>query len=213
MNVAIWSQAERTLLETVTYKVSMLRESEARRLWRAFDAKNRTKFYVARDRLTGAGLLECYTVNLHPPIEPSGPTLRIVPGQELRIDLAKVSDQLKERWKYACRPTGVIVASRRAANLFGSTSHGLPGLLHRNHDALLGEVYVRYVLGAPRLAQMWVGEHQLPRAGYKTKDPDAFLLRGGQPCRVVESGGSYGAKQLESLIEYAEESELELEVW
>ena len=213
MNVTFWSQAERTLLETLTCKVAMLREREARLLWRHVDKDKQVRFCVACERLTAAGLLERYTVNLHRPIEPSSPALRTAAGHDADVDLTVISNQLKDRWNHACRPTNVLVASRRAANLYGSTSRGLPNLLHRNHDALLGEVYVHYLSNAPQIARMWVGEHVLARAGYQVKDPDAFLIRSEGPFRVVESGGSYSRRQLESLVEYARERELELEVW
>ncbi len=213
MNVTIWSQAERTLLQTLTCKVAMLREREARLLWRCLGKGEQMQFDLARDRLSAAGLLERYTVNLHPPIKPSSPAFRIVSGHDADVDLTVISSQLKDRWNDVCRQTNVLVASRRAANLYGSTSRGLPNLLHRNHDALLGEVYVHYLSNAPQLARMWVGEHVLARAGYQVKDPDAFLIRSEGPFRVVESGGSYSRRQLESLVEYARERELELEVW
>jgi hypothetical protein len=77
----------------------------------------------------------------------------------------------------------------------------------------LGEVYVRYVIEAPKLARQWVGEHVLPKAGFRIKDPDAFLVREESPYRIVESGGSYNVRQLEGLVEYASERGLELEVW
>lgn len=213
MNPTIWSQPERVLLRTLTCKVRMLRERDARLLWRHSSKRHSARFDRAVERLLGAGLLERYVVNLHPPLDPAGPVLKRSSADTSCPDYVETSRRLRQRWSRPCRPTPVFVASRSVANLFGSTSRGLPDLLHRNHDALLGEVYLRYAIQAPKLARLWVGEHVLAKAGFQVKDPDALLARDGRPFRIVESGGSYAASHLASLAEYADRRSLELEVW
>ena len=78
---------------------------------------------------------------------------------------------------------------------------------------LLGNVFTHYAINAPNAARQWIGEHALPKAGFRIKDPDAFLVNQGAPYRIVESDGSYGVSQVKSLIEFARVRNLELEVW
>ena len=80
---------------------------------------------------------------------------------------------------------------------------------------MLTDVFCLYLRRSPAIAKQWIGEHLQPKAGYKVKDPDAFLLRNGKPYRIVESAGAYGIKQLKSIIEFAAAAErpLELELW
>ena len=214
MNPRQWSRYERLLVETLTCKVAMLRESDARAIWVAQVAGN-SRFHAAIARLIDGGLVDRYLVNLHPPLAPKWPVVQLAAGAKQASGLAyeQMTRRLRERWSRPTVPTVVLVASRRACNLFGSTASRLPDLGHRNHDALLGEVFVRYLNAAPKLAREWVGEHVLPKAGFRIKDPDAFLFRDESPYRIVESGGSYNARQVESLVAYASERRLELEVW
>jgi hypothetical protein len=47
-------------------------------------------------------------------------------------------------------------------------------------------------LQRPQLAALWVGEHGLPKAGHRIKDPDAFLRHEmDKSVRVIESAGRY----------------------
>ena len=212
MNPHQWSQYERLLVETLTCKVTMLRESDARTL-RRVQMVAVPRYSAAIARLIGGGLVERFLVNLHPPLAPKRPIVKLGVGKASEFAYDQMAQRLKERWRRPAKPTIVLVASRRACNLFGSTAGRLPDLCHRNHDALLGEVFVRYMNSAPKLAHQWRGEHIFPKAGFCIKDPDAFLFRDQSPYRIVESGGSYNARQLESLVDYASEHELELEVW
>ncbi len=108
----------------------------------------------------------------------------------------------------------VCVAAPRTANCFGSTAAGLPKQEHLNHDLRLAAVYAAYRLQRPELAALWIGEHALPKAGYRIKDPDAFLRRGdGQPFRVIESAGRYSTDQVQSFHEHCESHGLAYELW
>jgi hypothetical protein len=101
-----------------------------------------------------------------------------------------------------------------AASVFGSTAGKLPPVEHRDHDLRLAAVYVHYCMTFPQLAQLWIGEHALPKAGYRIKDPDAFLRDdAGRFVRVIESAGRYGATQLRSFHEHCFEFDLSYELW
>lgn len=208
-----WTREERTLLEYLTGKVAMLRLLDAKRIWKMFRGQKRRSFEHGLQRLRTAGLIEQVQVNLHPALRPRSPLLRWRMGQSYGFDIGSISDRARRRWSKPHQPTLVLVASPRAANLFGSTSRALPPFWNWNHDALLGEVLAHYQATQPMLLRHWVGEHLLPKAGYRIKDPDAFLVNRGLAYRIVESGGSYSEKQIQGLVNYAVSNELELEVW
>ena len=66
----------------------------------------------------------------------------------------------------------------------------------------------------PKLAAQWVGEHSLPKAGHRIKDPDAFLRDPhGNILRVIESTGRYGIQQVQSFHDHCEANSLPYELW
>jgi hypothetical protein len=126
----------------------------------------------------------------------------------------KLSEAARRRWPITAQPTEVYWASRLAANLFGSSAGRLSPLEHRGHDLHLAEVYVCFRSQRPQEAPMWRGEDSLPKAGYRQKDPDAFLLdTHGRIRLVVESAGRYGARQVEAFHGHCCERSLPYELW
>ncbi len=108
----------------------------------------------------------------------------------------------------------MFYASRLAANLYGSSAGHLPDLNHRDHDLLLGQVYLVFRTARPTEARQWIGEDTRPKAGYRIKDPDAFLVdAAGEVVRVIESAGRYSASQVESFHDHCAEHGLPYELW
>lgn len=211
MKSAEWSQNERMLLDVLTNRVGSLELTDARRIWNSRSVNE--SFHRALARLGTAQLIELYDVNVRRAARASRPILQLIRGKCAEVDCVSVSRRLRERWTTKSYRIRVVTASRLSANLFGGSAGGLPKLGHREHDVLLGSVFAHYAINAPDVARKWVGEHALPKAGFRIKDPDAFLVHGGDPYRIVESGGSYGVSQVKSLVEFAHERNLELEVW
>lgn len=212
---AIWTRRDRDIVETLAAKVRMLSLAQvARGWWGGHASPRREERARARLRvLRRAGLLDEHRVNAHPPPEPRGPVFRWSPGGR-DPDAEAVAKRLQDRWTEAARPTTVFVASPLAANLFGCSGGGLPELTHRDHDLLLGEVFVRYLTTEPEAARRWVGEAARPKAGHRVKDPDAFLTdEVGNTLRVVESGGKYDARRVVALHEHCAENHLAYELW
>ncbi len=90
----------------------------------------------------------------------------------------------------------------------------MPELTHRDHDLLLGEVFVAYLRDEPESARRWVGEATRPKAGYGVKDPDAFLLdEEGNTLRVIESGGKYDPERVEAFHEHCAGHRMPYELW
>ena len=67
-------------------------------------------------------------------------------------------------------------------------------------------------LGQPK--GVWVGEDTRPKAGYRIKDPDAWLLDAqGRTICVIESAGRYSTQQIESFHEHCVEYGLPYQLW
>lgn len=125
-----------------------------------------------------------------------------------------IASACRGRWTCAAVPTEVLVASPKAAALFGSSARGQPPPEHVNHDLRLAAVYVHYRQKRPQLAALWQGEHCFGKAGYRIKDPDAFLVdEAGRVQRVIESAGRYSPEQVESFHEHCVEYDLPYELW
>jgi hypothetical protein len=200
------------IIEALTRHVRMASFAQASGLWWPVSSRSG----AARRRLSelvGAGWLERFVVNAHPPLPVGKPLFAWSPGGE-EPDAERVSRQCRARWSRAAVPTEVFVASPRAASLLASTARGIPPQEHRDHDLRLASVYVHYHRSAPDLAAKWIGEHVLPKAGYRIKDPDAFLRDDrGRILRVIESAGRYGPKQVESFHDHCRELDLPYELW
>ena len=86
--------------------------------------------------------------------------------------------------------------------------------MHWNHDLLLSAVYALYRRSRASAAARWLGEDALPKAGFRIKDPDAFILNDeGRPVRAIESAGSYGAAQVAGFHEHCARAGLGYELW
>ena len=200
------------LIETLTRRVRLLTVGQAAQIYWPKTVGRRTALRRLR-QLAKSDWLDLHTVNAHP-LLPVGKPLFMWQPDGPAPDVELVSQQLRGRWCQPARATRVCVASSRAACLLGSTARGLPPREHRDHDLRLAAVYLHYRTSRPRLAASWMGEHALAKAGYRIKDPDAFLRdSAGRIVRVIESAGRYSARQVESFHEHCRENNLSYELW
>lgn len=203
---------EYRIIEALTRQIRMVALRQASDCWWAempnTKAARRKLLRMARD-----GWIERHLINAHPLLPLTQPLAAWRPGQR-EPDPDAVSKLCQERWSQAAKATEVFVASPLAASLFGSTARGLPRREQWDHDLLLTSVYVHYQRHHARLAAGWLGEHSLPKAGYRIKDPDAFLMGAGRRIlRVIESAGRYSPVQVENFHEHCAERELPYELW
>jgi hypothetical protein len=211
MNLTLTSR-DHDLLETLTCRVSVLTAALAAQL----TASGKSRRGIVRRRLrrlASANWLELQTVNAHPLLPVTNPIFAWQPGDD-DPDAERLSQLARRRWSRPARPMEVCIASRRAASLFASTAGGRFSQRQVDHDLRLASVYVHYRVHHSELARRWIGEHALPKAGYRIKDPDAFL-RDGYGCvfHVIESAGRYTPRQIESFHEYCVENQLGYELW
>ncbi|MBN8625632.1 MAG: hypothetical protein J0M17_09095 [Planctomycetes bacterium] len=200
------------LLETLTMRVRMLAMIQWAQLGWPLGRNLKTAQRRLR-QLTDTGLIETHVVNAHPLLPAEQPLAEWQPGN-CDHDAKKISEQARRRWNAAAQPMTVCVASPLAAGLFGSTARGLPAVEHRDHDLRLASTYVYYRQHQPQAALMWLGNHALPKAGYRLKNPDALLRDPcGRTLRVIHSAGHYSHEQVESFHKYCVEHDLPYELW
>lgn len=210
--ISLWTTRDLDIVETLTRRVRLLSiEQIAHIWWRCADARRAARRRLRR--LAAAGLVIRTVVNTHPLLDISEPLAAWSPGAE-EPDFTDVSRQAKARWCWPSVPSEVFYASRLAANLYGSSAGQLPDLNHRDHDLLLGQVYLVFRAVRPAQARQWIGEDTRLKAGYRIKDPDAFLVdAAGEAVRIIESAGRYSASQVESFHDHCVEHGLPYELW
>ena len=195
-----WPQAQRAILEALTTKVLVLSESQIKR---GFFSSTQAK--LARgclDSLAVAGLIEKHIVEAHPMLPLKRKVFSWKPGEAhpTTPELVGIEEKLRRRWQQPPEPAEVFLATRRAANLFGSDARRPPTSEQATHDLHLSEIYIRYRKTKPKLAQTWCGEFALPKLGKEVrfmKDPDAFILDdAGKAKYVIEFAGKYDRKHL-----------------
>jgi hypothetical protein len=210
--MAPWSTVELDIIETLARRVHILTHGQIVAIWGS-DSQGCSDLECKLTRLHNGKLCERAWINVHPRLPIEAPLASWQP-QMARPDFDQLEQQVRARWSRLAQSTRVYWASRQAANLFGSSVHGVPDLLHRDHDVLLAEVYVFYRQRRPKFARKWLGENVFPKAGYRIKDPDAFLVQDdGTPLRVIESAGRYGRQQIEEFHDHCDELDLPYELW
>ena len=210
---ATWTPRDLEILEALTLKVRIF---TLRQIASAWWNEGKHQLANARRRLTvlsSAGLLDRYVINAHPLIPLPRPVSTWLPGDE-HPDVQAISWKLQRRWTKPSQPTTTFVATKKSANLFASYAGTPPSVLQVSHDLHQSAVYLSYRRQDPELAQRWLGEDALTKAGYGVKDPDAYLLDDdGSPFRVVEFGGKYDARRVRDFHDHCEERSLAYELW
>ena len=208
----MWTQRDIDIVETLTRRVRVLSLTQISAIWWAAAGSHRVTRRRLR-RLVSGDLVVRTTVNAVP-IQPVYRPLFEWREGNREPNPRHVSADARTRWNKAPVPTEVYLASRRAASLFGSTAGHLPRVEQIDHDLLLAEVYVLYRRYRPAESERWIGEDTRPKAGFRIKDPDAFLIsREGQTTRVIESAGAYSPRQIESFHQHCLEQSLPYELW
>ena len=210
--ISTWLQHELDIVETLTRRVRILSFDQIRDIWWP-DSDTVKPVRRGLKRLRHAGLVQRASINAHPRLRPESPLQTWCPGQP-NPDFRAVSQQARNRWTRDSIQTEVYTATRLAANLFASSALDVPPLLHRDHDLLMSDVFVAYRRDRPADAACWLGEDALPKAGYRVKDPDAFLVdRDGHIVQVVESTGRYDAGRIHSFHKHCVQLSLPYELW
>lgn len=208
----LWTRRDLDIVETLTRRVRLLSIDQVARIWWP-QARSRRVVRRRLRRLVAAGLIARTIANVHPLFDLRRPLATWSSGEE-EPDFVQVALQARTRWHSPSVPSELFYATRLAANLYGSSAGHLPELNHRDHDLLLGQVYLVFRKARPADARQWIGEDTRPKAGYRIKDPDAFLVDDdGKLLRVIESAGRYSTAQVASFHDHCVEYGLPYELW
>jgi hypothetical protein len=205
-----WTDRDLEIVDALTCRVRVLSFAQIAEGWPSVRQSDIRSWLV---RIVDAGLLQRHVWNLQLPPADTIPLFTWKLGTALP-DFSRLTDQVRSRWKQDIQPCEVLVATTKAAKLFGSSAGRIPPVHHRNHDLLLGAALVHYRRWLPELAARWRGEDAMPMAEKGVKNPDAFLVdEEERPRRVIESAGRYSREQLEDFHQYCVESQLSYELW
>lgn len=208
----VWSAPELDVLDALTRRVRLMTIRQVSDIWwPQCAAQSETSRQLKR--LRQASLIQRSVIVAHPRLAPRRPVVSWEPGGPTP-DLAAATHRIRLRWNQTPEPIEVYWASEQAANLFGSAARSMAGPCHRDHELLLSDVFVFYRMREPQLARRWGGESIFPKAGFRIKDPDAFLFDDdGNVCRVIESAGRYGLAQVRTFHRHCVENQLPYELW
>ena len=207
----LWTERDLQIAEALTRRLRILSVDQVARIWWPGAGGQR----VARRRLrklAEAGLIERRVVNVGVIPQQTTPLVCWVPG-DAEPNVREVANQAKARWGRGAVPQEVVSATRLAANLFGSSVAGLPPVHHRDHDLLLGEVYVIYHTTKPAEAACWCGHdgrsvaRELPRTDVLLIDAKLNVIR------AVESAGRIGPREIVAFHERCFHAALPYELW
>ena len=208
-SIQAWTDFEFNVLQTLTLRIKILSHAQISRLW---GTANRQTSAVSQTltKLCSAGLLERYVINVPSPLGLTKPIAHWQLGDET-LDGEYVSHLAKSRWKRPGEPTEVCVASKKAANLFGSNSLGLPSIDHRLHALVLADAYIASQSNSPNLN--WNGDQYFQSPGSPQSAPFAVLSEGGSASRAILSAGMSGECRINAIHDRFSNIPLPYELW
>lgn len=209
-----WTERDLDILRTLALRVRLLTLEHLAGIWWADSRRGVNTARARMRKLTRAGFLHRYLMNVHPLLPLQRPAFVWHPGKRGPNE-EKLSHQFRKRWTQVARPTSVFLATRRTVNLFGGYGKGrLGNPLEWDHDLHVGQVYCCYRKKKPREASLWLGEDAYPKAGFGLKDPDAFLrLPSGERARAIEFAGKYDAQRVRDFHLHCQTYEMPYELW
>ncbi len=205
------SNSDLMLVEIVTRCVAMMTVQQIASLFSGQGSSNVVRRRIVK--LVKAGWLELHHIVACKPVPANNPFFRWFPGGD-EPDFEDISRFCRLRSAGRQMRIDVVCATSKSANLMGSSAVGMPRPEHWNHDLNLAGVYCTYRRRWPLQSRLWVGEHALPKAGYRIKDPDAFLVdHEGNVLKVIEMAGVYSELQVERFHQFCAENDLGYEIW
>lgn len=208
-----WTRRDLDLVECLALRVNLLSLAQIAAGW--WPGQGHPIAYAQRraSQLVAGKLLQRYIVPAHPLLDLNEPVFHWSPGQA-PPQCEPVSWRLRRRWNLPSERTAVFAASKLAANLFASYAGKRVDSQHATHDLHVGQVYLWYQRAGFGPGLSWLGENAFPKAGFRIKDPDAFLVNSdGDPIRVIEFGGRYDAQRVADFHRHCLERDLSYELW
>lgn len=208
MSLTPWDQ---DLLVALTGRVRLFAETQiVRSAWGGTILSEQTTLKRVRC-LESSGWLLRLRLPAHPELELRSPISIWRPSLPAP-HFGAVSYALKNRWRLPLQDAGIVVATRKAAKLFGGSPGWVKNSSQVTHDLHVSSLFLHY---RKRLSPgfEWVGEDQLTKERGK-KHPDALIIDGaGRPRLFVEFGGSYAVERVEKLHRHCAAAALPYELW
>ena len=147
-------------------------------------------------------------------LELSAPIFEWAPGDP-EPAFTLLENRCQERWECPAVQTEVVVAGRRALEVFGGSTPGdVKNACQTTHDLHLAEIFLRYREAGLNWREQWVGEDMIAARWEWKKLPDAVLCnKGGNPVRAVDFGGAYGDERLRDFHVMCATKSLSYELW
>ena len=185
------------VLLSLTAKVPLLTLPQVASTWFEGDEPSAAE---SLKKLEAKRLLNRLKVSARPELELPGPIVRYEPGMAAP-NFGPVAYQLRSRWTQAPVEQSIYVATSNARRVFGGYLGGRkPRPSDLTHDIHLAQVYLRYRIEKPEIANAWVPEAELMAENRMTgrRVPDSAIYLGGSesPTLFIEFGGAYPKKKL-----------------
>jgi hypothetical protein len=208
MRLSPW---DHDLLSCLTLRLRLLSVEQIERCAWGKRQTSRDSVRARLGKLEQAGWVRCQTALHHPELPLAGPVLRWEVSDECP-NYGAVSYALKSRWTLPLKSSRIVVASEKAAKLFGGSAATVRNEAQTTHDLHVAAVFLK-VRAQGNSNEEWIGEDLVAKTAGK-KHPDAFILSAsGELLRWVEFGGSYRADTIEKLHQRCVELQVAFEVW
>lgn len=208
----VLTERDEALLQALVIKVRLFSLRQIARQWWNDDLANSRR---RLRQLVNANLVISAQVVARSVLRLAGPVIQWKPGDP-PPNFGAVAHLFQQRLrKVAARPTGVFIASERAARLFGGRCRGeLSHPSQATHDLGVAAMWLFLAEHSPPMAMNWVGEDLLAHTRRGQKCPDAFLVEAtGTISRVLEYGGDYDYERVERFHNDCAERQLAYEMW
>lgn len=203
---------DQEIIHALVHRVRVMSVAQIARTWwsegSATDASRRLSILAA------TGLVHNFETLSHPELPLTEPVVTWAPGEPAPL-FGQVSYRLRSRWNLAPESLRCVIATRFAGRAFGGHGGRFPRESERTHDLHMATVFLHYRKHHSELTLRWKSEARLlweRRGSKKEKLPDAVLsLPDGK--RIVEFGGAYSKRKLESFHHYCRSINASYEVW
>lgn len=208
-----WTERQRALLITLSFKVRFLSIDQIARTWwtPTLAGVSTTRRQMAT--LMASGDLIRRQVLAHPEIPLKAPVFEWEPG---RPDPAfgALAYAIQTRWTETVQDTEVYMATPQSAHRLGGVAGEIRRVYQATHDLHMAAIYLQALAQGPARAIAWVYETRMGPPKFREKLPDAVLRdEAGTIRRIIEFGGTYDAHRIEKLHRYCVERRLPYELW
>jgi len=152
-------------------------------------------------------------VSVVPELPLTEPVFEWSPGDE-SPHYGKLSWQLQKRWVGVPVPTQIFEIGEAGLSEFGGRKGGPKRIAHIRHDLHMGTVYLALLSADTSIKARWISEDELAPHRKHQKLPDGMLRADNiNPTTVIEFGGAYDTKHVESFHNDCAKRKVAYQIW